>query len=705
MNQDLSNIMRMPVSAVAPHLEKWAETGWLRQLDLELARFICDHLDSDDFHRPDPGRLDTRRQERAHEGLIFLSVALVSLYAGQGHVCLDLAKCLENPTDVLRSPVNPASQQLAPDFIPDLSALLAGLRLQDWVDALSMTSLSSPNTAGSPLVLSQTDPARPLLYLRRMWRYEQDIMAGIQHRLTRRKTESTASSMIRPILDSLFHDNSTNQLAGQSESPDWQKIACALALHNPFAIITGGPGTGKTTTVVRLLSALTQLHTGTEAIRIKLAAPTGKAAVRLSESINAQRSRLENGQSIPARVTTIHQLLGPKAGSREFKYHASHPLPADVVVIDEASMVDVEMMARLITALSPQCRLILLGDKDQLASVEAGAVLGSLCQRARQVHYQPETATWIEQASGQLIPDHDIDPAGLALDQAITMLRFSHRFGQIPGIGELAARVNEGDTSALSCFNGDYPELSRFVVNRETQDSTLASLATDTVQGFGHYLRIMNEMPTTDSPREIDAWAHNVLTAYSRFQLLAVLRQGPTGVSGLNARIETHLAERGLIQRLHPDSSGNTSRWYAGRPVMMTRNDYSLGLMNGDIGIALWHPATVHAPARLRVAFADPAREQGIHWVSPNRLPHVETVFAMTVHKSQGSEFSHTALILPGSDNPVMTRELVYTAITRASERFTLIDRDNGTFERAILRRVMRLGNLSASTCSPTDDD
>lgn len=701
MNPAAMNLHHMPIAPVESTLVEWTAAGWLRRLDLELARFICQSL---------------REGDNRHEGLVFLSVALVSLYAGQGHVCLDLARCLQAPEDILRSPVD---QQLASEYQPDTASLFAGLQLQDWIDALSIASLSDPASVGSPLVFSQDDPARPLLYLRRMWQYEQDIIAGIQQRLSADHSKIPDTSKVRSILDALFPDSPADQNPGneQAKEPDWQKIASALAIRHPFAIITGGPGTGKTTTVVRLLAALSQLHAGADPIRIKLAAPTGKAAVRLSDSINAQRSRLERGQFIPSRVTTIHQLLGPKAGSREFKYHASHPLPADVVVIDEASMVDVEMMARLISALTPACRLILLGDKDQLASVEAGAMLGSLCQRARDIHYLPETAAWIKQGSGQTIPENGIDPTGLALDQAITMLRYSHRFGRIPGIGRLAEQVNQGDIAALSCFSGTHPELSRFVVTRDTQDDILARLATDANQGFGHYLSIMQgtrpadhtaqasgQSAADDPTADIDTWAHNVLKAYSRFQLLAVLRQGPTGVAGLNTRIEAHLAERGLIQRLQPDKAGSTSRWYAGRPVMMTRNDYSLGLMNGDIGITLWCPATPHAPARLSVAFTDPNRVQGIHWVSPNRLPHVETVFAMTVHKSQGSEFAHTALILPGNDNPVMTRELIYTAITRASEQFTLIDRGNGTFERAIQRQVMRLGNLSAATCNPADE-
>lgn len=687
----MMNLATRPLTreAVETTLIKWTAAGWLRRLDLELARFLCQRLSighADDIDNQD--------------GLIFLSIALVSLYAGQGHVCLDLARCIQSPSDILHSPVDSHSTAASP---PEPEVMLQGLSLQAWVNALSRSSLTNPAVAGSPLVLSTVDASRPLLYLRRMWQYEQIIIAGIRQRMPANNSESLSNDQVSTVLDRLFSDSTASLPPGL---PDWQKIACSLAIRHPFSIITGGPGTGKTTTVVKLLAALTLLNHGPGPLRIKLAAPTGKAAVRLSDSINTQRNRLDNADSIPSRVTTIHQLLGPRAGSREFKYHAAHPLPADVVVIDEASMVDVEIMARLMSALTPDCRLILLGDKDQLASVEAGAILGSLCQRAKAMHYLPETVEWVETTSGQTIPNDGIDTRGEALDQAITMLRFSHRFGRIPGIGILAERVNQGDPASLRCFDDKHTELTRHVVTRESQDALLATLVTDKEQGFGYYLKVMNqERPenitgSTIIRDDIDEWAQKVLDAYGRFQLLAVLRQGPTGVTGLNTRIEAHLANQGLIERIHPQHSMTASRWFAGRPVMMTRNDYSLGLMNGDIGITLWYPASENAPARLNVAFPDSRRSPGIRWVSPNRLSHVETVFAMTVHKSQGSEFSHTALILPGADNPVITRELIYTAITRASARFTLIDRDNGIFQRAIQRQVMRLGNLSVSTCS-----
>ncbi|WP_372614732.1 exodeoxyribonuclease V subunit alpha, partial [Halomonas sp.] len=249
---------------------------------------------------------------------------------------------------------------------------------------------------------------------------------------------------------------------------DWQKAACALAARSPFAVITGGPGTGKTTTVVKLLALLQTLalNEGSRALRIRLAAPTGKAAARLNESIAGQVSSLQlDGlatlweaasagecsvdtlrSAIPTQVTTLHRLLGSRPDTRHFRHHAHHPLQLDVLVVDEASMVDVEMMAALLDALPPRAHLVLLGDKDQLASVEAGSVLGDLCARADGGHYTPDTADWLDRATGQRLPADVIDPDGRPLDQAIAMLRVSHRFDAESGIGRLAAAVNGNDT-------------------------------------------------------------------------------------------------------------------------------------------------------------------------------------------------------------------------------------------------------------------
>ena len=489
---------------------------------------------------------------------------------------------------------------------------------------------------------------------------------------------------------SLLFDNK------KQNTPDWQKIACALSLRSQFAIITGGPGTGKTTTVVKLLSVLQSLQQHDNKVprlRIRLAAPTGKAAARLSASIAAQVSGLPDSADIPREVSTLHRLLGPLRHSRFFKYNAANPLPADVVVVDEASMVDIELMAHLMDALPAHCRLILLGDKDQLASVEAGAVLGSLCASADDGNNRSDTADWITRVCEETIPETKINRYGRQLDQAITMLRYSHRFGAVPGIGDLAKAVNAGDVPS-HLFDGRYQEL-RWIKVQNSRDTAFENLICDADHGYGFYLTRVQQAPATDaSAAHWDLWAEQILSAHAGFQLLAAVRKSEMGVEELNIRIRALLIRRGLIE----DASATTTEsadWYAGRPVMVTRNDYTLQLMNGDTGITLHYPDPAgKGRTALRVACRDTLNPGQIRWILPTRLQEVETVFAMTVHKSQGSEFTHTALVLPTHDSPILTRELVYTGITRASKQFTLIAGDTRVLQHAVQTRVFRAGGL-----------
>jgi exodeoxyribonuclease V alpha subunit len=353
------------------------------------------------------------------------------------------------------------------------------------------------------------------------------------------------------------------------------------------------------------------------------------------------------------------------------------------------------MMSAVLDALPPAARLVLLGDKDQLASVEAGSVLGELCRRAEAGHYTPATAAWLAELAGAPIEPRLVDAEGTALDQAVAMLRHSHRFGADSGIGRLAAAVNAGDADAVQRVLGQgHAELAR-VALAPGQEAALRRLAIEggtdgSARGLRHFLQVLHERrPVPGAGREdLDAWAAAVLDAYGQFQLLCALRRGPWGVEGLNRRVAAWLCEEGLIPR--------AEGWYAGRPVLVTRNDYGLGLMNGDIGIALEWPAA-SGPGVLRVAFA--AEDgTGIRWVPPSRLCAVETVYAMTVHKSQGSEFTHAALVLPDRGSPVLTRELVYTGITRARRWFSLVEAgDAGVLRQAVQRRVQRFGGLLAA--------
>lgn len=682
-SQDMLNILR-----------SWAEAGWIRWLDAELADFLFQEANTLKVEAP---------------ALLLLGAALCSHQNGHGHLCLDLQHCLQAPDKTLLLP--PEHALHTPDITP--GAILSQITLSDWKQAFApsdlcaLESLSADDNRpavsciNTPLVLF-TDSHKARLYLRRFRTYEHKLATTIQQKL-RADVVIDENTLIQ-TLEQLFAGNAG---ARNKQMPDWQKIACALSARSQFAIITGGPGTGKTTTVVKLLSLLQSLHKHqqtppTDTLRIKLAAPTGKAAARLSASIATQLENLPDSDDIPREVSTVHRLLGPVRHSRFFKHHAGNPLPADAVVIDEASMVDVELMVQLIDALPAHCRLILLGDKDQLASVEAGAVLGSLCVNANSGHYHPATADWVKRVTSQIIPTDNIDADGRPLDQAITMLRYSHRFGAVPGIGMLANAVNRGADGAelRALFSGTHAEL-QWLRTRSSREAEFENLIGDQQNGYGHYLTLVAQHPPLTAARiEWDTWADLVLSAHASFQLLAALRKGEFGVEELNLRIKNILSRRGLIgtTTTGDPAEAQAADWFAGRPVMVTRNNYNLELMNGDIGITLPYPNPISQNGTtLRVAFRDSKNPGQIRWILPTRLQDVETVFAMTVHKSQGSEFAHTALVLPAHDSPILTRELIYTGITRASKRFTLICSDETVPGRAVQARVFRDGGLEDS--------
>jgi exodeoxyribonuclease V alpha subunit len=700
-------------------LDGWVRLGWLRELDRSFAVFV------------------TERSAQA-DPLAVLAAAWVSHQLGRGHPALDLARVLDDPAATLALPPpdegSPEGRAGVRPVHP--AALLAAVDADRWRAALRASGAVDDGPGSGPLVLEGTR-----LSMRRCWQYERTVREAIEARVAAPADglDSDAErSAVRAAIDLLFGDPAP---AGRGR-PDWQRIACATALRRRFAIVTGGPGTGKTTTVVRLL-ALLQYRAmrapqdgAPRPLRIRMAAPTGKAAARLNESIAGAVGRLPlqalpGGEAvraaIPTEVVTLHRLLGARPDTRRLRHDASHPLPLDVLVIDEASMVDLEMMAATCEALRPDARLVLLGDKDQLASVEAGAVLGGLCERADDGHYLPAHAAWIEAVTGQRIPDERIDASGRPLDQAIVKLRDSYRFGADSGIGRLADAVNRGDADAAAALLAEsLPDLGAMRLGRDDaglrrlasggmapEDASAAQAVAPAAQavapaapggaaavpegppatraaahaagGYRAYLRVMHdERPPPDAPAaRFDAWALAVLRAHAGFQVLCALRRGDWGVEALNERIARLLHAEGRV--------AGTQGWYAGRPVIVTRNDHALRLINGDVGIALALPAPADPAATvLRVAFPAGDGSGGVRWLSPTRLQSVETAFALTVHKSQGSEFEHVVLVLPDRVNPVLTRELVYTGITRGRSRVTVAAGADDVLALAIGRRVDR---------------
>ena len=594
-----------------------------RPVDLQFARLVCSE-----------GRAD-----------YFLAAACVSASAGEGHVCLDLASL--TPSALWTGQQRIAAEQLwqqcqAPDST------------EAWQRALENWSALSTTTTVGPLCLVEQQ-----LYLQRAWYHEQQVAAFFNS-----YPEQTIAdeSQIRATLDRLFGESSVND----------QKVAAAVALTARHAIISGGPGTGKTTTVAKLLAAMISLSG--EKLRIQMAAPTGKAAARLTESLGKALQALQVDEAIrqrfPREATTLHRLLGAQSATRQLRYHAQNPLHLDILIVDEASMVDLTMMANLIAALPAQARVIFLGDRDQLASVEAGAVLGDIC-RSAEYGYSRARAAQLTRLTGCQIEGKDPANAPQLRDN-ICLLKHSYRFDDNSGIGQLAKAVNRGQVQqAQALLSGDHTDIHWRSLNDESDWQQLLS---EVCQGYQPFLTAIAR----------GAAAQQVVNDFTHYQLLCALREGAFGVKGLNQSIETALRRRGLLSPLLPNQ-----HWYVGRPIMITRNDSGLGLFNGDVGITL-----LDAEQQLKVYFQLPDGE--LRAVQPSRLPEHETAWVMTVHKSQGSEFTHTALVLPRQFSPVLSRELIYTAITRAKSQLTLYG-DANIIARAITNQTSRRSGLTAA--------
>ena len=661
-------------------LKTWAEQGWLRRLDSVFAGFIVDLA---------PTSVPS----------VVMAAALLAHLEGRGHSCLRIDDFLQHPDELLGwQPVAALALHAA------LARLPPGV--QAWLAALQASPLvwcagrqPRPNAADQhkPLVLAGSK-----LYLRRYWGYEQRVAAQVLQRGAH--FDAVDEAQARFWLDRLFPAPDPGDAANPGlraphnpgvDALDWQRVACAVALRGKLSVITGGPGTGKTYTAARLLALLLAVHAAPQQLRIGLAAPTGKAAARLKQSIESALQALQAklGDALPllalashiGAARTLHSLLGARPDTRKFKADAAHPLPVDVLIVDEASMIHLEMMAALLEALPPLARVVFLGDKDQLASVEAGAVLGDLCRDADLGRYQPQTARYIAAVTGQVLPPQFVT-GGPALAQQTVMLRHSRRFGG--PIGQLAGAVNAGDAKAAMALLLQATPGQALLWEGAASTAAVLRLAVQgragAPGGYGHYLHALKQRPdakqVAQQPEVFAAWVLRVLTQFERFRLLCAVREGDWGAGGLNASVERVLVAEGWLSK--------RGEWYEGRPVMVTRNDAGVGVFNGDIGIAL-RPPTPGAPLRAYFLDGDSTRSVGV-----SRLAHVQTAFAMTVHKSQGSEFEHTVLVLPQEPSRVLTRELVYTGITRARSAFTLVAGRRQAFAEALGRQTRRASGL-----------
>jgi exodeoxyribonuclease V alpha subunit len=551
--------------------------------------------------------------------------------------------------------------------VPSLAPTTLG---HPWPSSLTPTALGRPWP--SPLVLWHGR-----LYLQRYYRYELRLaeqlkaLAQLEAPLPGHGApmpcgrscaipgaSGTGASMpcdYQTELDACFGKNPETNV-----ETDWQRQAAEIALQRPLALISGGPGTGKTRTVARILGLLL-LALGPD-LQIALAAPTGKAAMRLRESISASLATLPFSPSIkekiPTSASTLHRLLGVRRHSPHFRHHHANPLPWDVVVVDEASMVDLAMMSKLVDALKPGARLILLGDKDQLASVESGAVLADCIQA---------------------LPDNTVT------------LQKSYRFN--PEISAFAQAVNTNESAAAwSMLVSDPPDTT---TNKSVQ-LLQEPLSDFIVARYIRYMEKVAALPGDSSRLEDDI--RQLFDGLNRFRVLCATRHGAKGVETINRQVEQRLTAGNspcqpdgrscAIPGTRDTGTSLSGGWYPGRPVMILTNDYGLNLFNGDIGICL---PDISTPGAFQVWFA---REDGsLKGYQPYRLPTCETVFAMTIHKSQGSEFEEVLVVLPASDSPLLTRELIYTAVTRARAR-VLIASDQNIFTAAIQRTISRSSGL-----------
>jgi exodeoxyribonuclease V alpha subunit len=589
------------------------DSGLFSALDLHFARFIRG------FGSPDADALG-------------LAAALVSRAAGSGDVCLDL-NALQG-----RALAGPRAELHCPPAGP-------------WIAALRACPAVGRPGERRPLVLDEANR----LYLHRYWEYEQRLASSLRTRAAC-LAEGVDREALKAAIRRRFPDAPVTGV-------DWQAVAVAVSLLKRLTVITGGPGTGKTTTVKQILGVWAELNSS-RPTRVLLAAPTGKAAARLKESL-APRPGL--APAAAHEVHTLHRLLRPVAGTPLFRHHRGQPLPVDLMIVDEVSMVDLALMAKLVDALPETARLVLIGDRNQLASVEAGSVLGDICGSA-QPGFSAALREAILDATGQPVPPAE---GASPLQDSIVELQVSHRFAAGSAIATLSRVVNAGDaTGAIAILTRPGDGSVGWQPPPSDRDSA-AGWQRRLAAGYADY------RPLPDPAA--------MLRGIGRFKALCAHRRGAGGVEALNRLTERMLVRQGRI-RLPPPRS---SPWYSGRPVLITQNDYRLGLFNGDIGVALSDGSG--GSEDLAVFFQDASG--GLRRCAPHRLPEHETVFAMTVHKSQGSEFDEVLLSLPEEDSPVLSRELIYTALTRARRRFTLVGRRE-VLAAAIERRIERTSGL-----------
>ena len=587
-----------------------------------------------------------------HEDALRLGVAFAVRAPRLGHVCVDL-----------ESVRGTASSETEPEV--DVEAL-PWPEAAAWVRAMASSALVGQDR---PLYLSGAQ-----LYLNRLWVDQCHVASDLLAR---------AGRPVGEIDDEVLTEGLA-RLFGRDVDPDHlQPIAAAAAVRSSVSVVAGGPGTGKTTTVARVLALLDEqaLATGRPPPRCVLCAPTGKAGARLEEAVRSEAvdlsiDDLTRQRLLDLRGTTIHRLLGFNPSNRtRFRHDRDNQLPHDVIVVDETSMVSLSLMARLLDAVRPDARIVLVGDPEQLASVEAGAVLGDIVGPASHaLSMSAETRTRIAADTGYEVPASVSAAPHSVIGDGIVVLRYVHRHGG--AIADLARAVQSGDADATIAV----------LARRGTNVQWIDPEAADAEGPDGHPI----EAGAVGSGRAVidaatEGRAEDALVALRAFRVLCAHRRGADGVEGWTRQIESW-----LLQEVEGFSTG--PNWYVGQPLIITENDYSLGLYNGDIGVVV-----SDGDSRMVAAFE---RGGEVVTVSPTRLAAVDTVYAMTVHKSQGSQFHTVAFVVPPAGSRLLTRELLYTAVTRAQERLILVGAGE-SIRAAVATPISRASGLRAALWGP----
>lgn len=644
-------------------LKELKQQQWISAGDYYFAKLIADKQPKD-YHTE-------------VQNLAILLAALCSYSYQQGNTCLLLDHHLE------QNYFNLAHRTSERHYLAEIQAKIGFMPIDQWQSALKhhIAFSEDPLSRVAPLVFQFN-----ALYFYRIWQDEYWVANYLKNTIQNQSSSMSQSDLVpvKQVLEKYF------PLTEQTTEINWQKVAVATALRQNFCLVTGGPGTGKTTTVARLLLALQELHC--HKLRIKLVAPTGKAAARLTESIHSALENLcarekiiitsELMASIPTTAQTLHRLLGIRFFEDMPQFNTKNPLQLDVLVVDEASMIDLPLMTKLLQALKAKTKLILLGDENQLSPVEAGETLSELRQFA-QTSYSNVLARYLyEVADIQLEHTTDYHP----IRDHLCHLHYSHRFSSQSGIGQLAKAVNQGKIElSWQCLSEfDDLELIDFTTLISLKSANpvaytqacVALVIKHAVEKYADYLLMIKHIQQTHT-RITEQQVSHIFMLFNSIRFLTALRVGELGVEQLNQKIAQRLQQKGLLHFKHERD------WYLGKPIMITQNDNHIGLYNGDIGLFL---------GEGKVWF-----EQGKnHYktVLASRVPSYETAFVMTVHKAQGSEFDHTYLVLPTEPNPILSRELIYTGITRAKQKlsiFTTVD----IWKNAVKNPIKRQSGLS----------